>query len=480
MKKSLSVNAFLNTLRSILNMIFPLITFPYVSRVLGATGIGKYNFSNSVVSYFLMIAALGINTYAIREGAKYRDSRTKISNFASEIFSINIVSTVISYVLLLIFVVLFPQLTPYWKCICIFSIQIIFTTLGVEWIYSIFEEYAYITCRSIFFKLLSILLLFVFVRNKNDYLNYAAVTVFATVGSNILNFVHLGKLCSLKFTFRMNLREHLKPILIIFASSIAISVYVNSDITVLGILKNDKIVGIYSVAVKIYNILKTLLSAALIVTIPRLAMLYGQKRWREHLKVARNILNLLILLTFPAVVGLFMVSEEVIEVLSGPEYIDATVSLQLLSVAAIFSIFAWFYSDCILIPAKREKIVLYSTIFSAIVNLLLNIVLIPKYNQNAAAFSTIIAELANMIVCVYVGTKIVKIDRVLKNFTSVLVATCSIILVCLIVRLLVRHLILRLILSIVLSAISYLIVLIILKNSLVVNFIREKFNVGVN
>ena len=91
-KKSLGLNAFLNGIRSVLNLLFPLLTFPYVSRILGATGMGKYNFANSIVSYFLMIAALGINTYAVREGARIRDDRKKFSNFASQIFSYNVVS----------------------------------------------------------------------------------------------------------------------------------------------------------------------------------------------------------------------------------------------------------------------------------------------------------------------------------------------------------------------------------------------------
>ncbi|OYS45976.1 poly-gamma-glutamate biosynthesis protein, partial [Limosilactobacillus reuteri] len=97
--KSLKVNAFLNSLRSLLSIIFPLITFPYVSRVLSVSGIGKYNFSNSIVSYFTLIAALGISTYAIREGAKYRDSKQKIDTFASEVFTINVFSAIIAYIL---------------------------------------------------------------------------------------------------------------------------------------------------------------------------------------------------------------------------------------------------------------------------------------------------------------------------------------------------------------------------------------------
>ena len=151
--KSLKLNAFLNTVRNVLNMIFPLITFPYVSRVLGANGLGIYNFSNSVISYFLLLAGLGISTYAVREGAKYRKSKENISFFASQIFSINVFSTIFSYIILFISLVIFPKLHMYAVCILIFSLQIAFTTIGTEWIYTIFEDYTYITVRSILFNI---------------------------------------------------------------------------------------------------------------------------------------------------------------------------------------------------------------------------------------------------------------------------------------------------------------------------------------
>ena len=187
--KSLKINALLNTLRSVLNIIFPLITFPYVSRILGADNLGIYNFSSSFVSYFILIAGLGINTYAIREGAKYRDNREEISNFSSEVFSINMLSTLIAYILLITILLLFKNLQDYTICIIIFSIQIFFSTIGTEWIYIIYEDYSYITLRSIVFKIISLFLLFVFVKNREDYLAYSAITVFSSLGSNLLNYV---------------------------------------------------------------------------------------------------------------------------------------------------------------------------------------------------------------------------------------------------------------------------------------------------
>ena len=211
-KRSLGLNAFLNGLKSVLNMIFPLITFPYVSRVLSVNGIGIYNFSNTYISYFGLIAGLGIATYAVREGAKYRENKEEINKFVSQIFSLNMIATIVSYLLLVASLMIFKNLHNYVSCILIFSLQILFTTLGTEWIYTIYEDYAYITIRSIIFKFISIILLFLLVRRPEDYLVYAGITVFAYVGSNLLNFIHLRNFVHIRLTTKTNWQYHLKPI----------------------------------------------------------------------------------------------------------------------------------------------------------------------------------------------------------------------------------------------------------------------------
>ena len=188
--KSLSKNAFLNGFRNLLNLLFPIITFPYVTKILSVNGIGQYNFAQSAVSYFSLIAGLGISSYAIREGAKYRDDRKKMNVFSSEVLLLNVFSSIVAYVLLTISMFTVNKLQSYSSLIWAFSIQIIFTTIGIEWIYSIYEEYEYITIRSIVFKIISIILIFIFVRDSGDTVNYVLITVFASVGSNVLNLIH--------------------------------------------------------------------------------------------------------------------------------------------------------------------------------------------------------------------------------------------------------------------------------------------------
>ena len=434
-KKSLGLNAFFNSLRSILNLLFPLITFPYVSRVLSVNGMGIYNFSNIYVNYFLLIAGLGVATYAVREGAKYRDNKDKISEFSSQVFTINIYSTIIAYVLLLGSLLIFKNLHNYVSCILIFGLQIIFTTIGTEWIYTIYEDYSYITIRSILFKILSIVLLFVLVKKPEDYLWYAAITVFASVGSNILNYIHAKKFCDIKLVKDPNWKYHLKPILIIFASSVAVTLYVSSDTTILGLLKNDYAVGIYSISVKIYQMAGGLLSAMLMVTIPRLAMLFGKRRFKEFNNVLSEVLEILSMLVLPLSIGLIMLSEDIILIIAGNKYLPSVNSLRIISWGIIFSNFAMIFSDCVLIPAKREAKVLKNTVITGIINIVLNFILIPFMSYDGTSLSTVVAELTVMVMNGYscwdiIKPVILKKDT-LKNLLDSIIGCVGIVVVCL-------------------------------------------------
>ena len=467
-RKSLGLNAFLNGLRSVLNLFFPLITFPYVSRVLSVSGIGIYNFSNTYINYFILIAGLGIATYAVREGAKYREDKSKINIFASQIFSLNMIATIIAYLLLFASLIIFKNLHNYVSCILIFSLQILFTTLGTEWIYTIYEDYTYITIRSIIFKIISIVLLFVLVRKPEDYLIYAAITVFSAVGSNFLNFIHARKFVHIRLTTKTNWHYHLKPVLVIFASAIAVTIYVSSDTTILGLIKNDYAVGIYSTSVKIYQIAQSLLSALLTVTIPRLAFLWGQRRIGEYNQVLSKVVDSLGILVLPAAVGLIMLSREVVLIIASEKYLPSVNSLRIISWAIIFSIFAWIFSDCVLIPAKRENLVLRNTIITAIENIILNFILIPFMSYDGTALSTVLAEFTVMIMNGYSCRDILKPvifkKDTLKNLLDSIIGCIGIVVICLLCDIGFKSLWLKTIFSVVLSVIMYGAILILLKN----------------
>lgn len=476
-KKSIKINAILNGLRSALNLIFPLITFPYVSRILSVDGMGIYNFSNTYINYFALLAGLGVSTYAVREGAKYRDNREKISGFASEVFTINVISTIAAYLLLFCSLVIFNNLYKYVTCILIFSLQLLFNTIGTEWVYNIYEDYSYITIRSIVFKIISIVLLFVFVRNSIDYLWYAGITVFASVGSNLLNYINAKKIIDIKLTKNVKWRYHLRPILVIFASSVAITLYVSSDTTILGLLKGDYAVGIYGVAVKIYSIASGLISGLLVVIIPRLAMLLGKRKIKEYKLILGKVISSVSILVLPAAVGLIMLSKEAILIIAGKKYLSSILSLQIITSAFIFSNYGMIFNECILIPAKRENKSLYNTLITGIINVILNFILIPIWSYDGAALSTVIAELMVMVLNGWSArdyiSSIFTSGKTIKNMLDATIGCIGIIIVCVLLKIGVTSLTIRVLLSVILSVGIYLSILVLLNNDIAMEYIEK-------
>lgn len=393
-KKSLKLNAVLNVIKQLCVIAFPIITFPYASRVLGVTNYGKINFSSSIISYFTLLAALGITNYAIREGARIRNYKEKLNIFVNEIYSLNLISTIISYTLLFLSILFFDNLHSYFLLLIIQSLSIFFTTIGTDWINSIYEEYSFITIRYIICQTVSIIFMFIFVKDRNDYYVYAFSTVLSLIVANTWNIFHIKYKYGLNVKFQLNkgIRKHIKPVLILFASSIASLIYINSDMTILGVFKTDSDVGIYSVSVKIYSLIKQLINAVLIVAIPHISSLMLKKKKNELQEKLISLYTFLLLFTPSAIVGLFFLSEPLIRLFAGKEYISSNDSLQILAISLLFASFACFYINVVMIPFQQEKKILISTIFSALVNIVLNFILIPYYGVPAAAFTTLISE----------------------------------------------------------------------------------------
>lgn len=425
-EKPLKVNMILNAVKGIMSMAFSLITFPYVSKVLGVETLGRYNFAASIISYFVLTARLGIGLYAIREGARIREDKKEINKFVNEMFSINCISTIISYMFFLIALFYGKKLKDYRMILFVLSGQIVLHFIGVEWLYSIYEEYLYITLRTVFFQLISLVLLLVFVKTENDVTVYAAIMVISNAGTGIMNYLHSRKYCRIKLTKNIEWKKHLKPIMILFALCVTTTIYVDSDITLLGFICGDYVTGIYSVSTKVYTMVKVLLSSILIVSVPRLSSLLGEGNKERYIETAEDVSKTLLSVLIPAIVGIIVLRNEIVQLISGQEYIQATFSLALLSVALFFCFGAWFWQQCVLVPMKEEKIVFKATILSAVVNLFFNLIFIPFWKENAAAITTIMAEAIAFLWCWWHGRKRAKITGMVKLFLKSTVGCFSI------------------------------------------------------
>ena len=483
-KKSVTRNAMLNIIKTVMSLAFPLITFPYSARVLGLTAVGKYNFASSIVSYFTLLAALGFTMYGVREGSKYRDSEKDISEFSSEVFSINIYSMLFSCLLLLLSVFFIDKLKDYTILILIFGFRIILNTIGVNWIFTIFEDFTFPAIASCIMEVLSIACMLLFVHSPEDLYIYAISSVIAYNGAGLFMFFYVRNYVNLRFIPKPPLR-HLKPILIIFSLELGMSIYVNSDLTVLGWMEGDDATGLYSTAATIYKILKQILNALNIVVLPRIAYHVSkekkvndpdgyEKNHKQVTDLSNLLVNTLITLALPMMVGIYSLAEPVVTVFAGSAFQGSAMPLKLLSIALVFAVLATFYGESILMAYKQEKTFMIATGISAAVNFVLNIILIPYYHVNAAAYTTIIAEILMLIFTFIAARKFVR-TTVSKNvLISSALGCLAIYYICVGVNAFVSSAILYILISVVVSAAVYLIVLLVFKNDVLWELLKFK------
>lgn len=471
-KSKVGKNTVYNTIKTIFGIIFPLITFPYITRVLGVENVGKVNYANSIISYFTLIAGLGISTYAIRECSKVRDDKGKLSKTASQILSINIISTVLSYVALFVTLLIARKLDPYRGLILIQSVTIVFTTFGADWLNQAMEDFRYIAIRTVSFQIVSLFLMFLLVRKPDDYIKYAAISVFAASGANVVNMFYRRRFCKTRFTLKIDWKKHMVPILLLFSMILSQTIYTSSDTTMLGLMKGDVQVGLYSTSVKIYNMVNTVVASIANVVMPELAAYFVVKDYKNINRVLRYALSFIVTLGVPCLVGLNVITVPLIYTVSGPDYVPASLSLHILSIALACSFIGGFFSNIIMLPSGREKYCLQSSIISAIVNFVLNLLLIPKWGLNAAAATTAIAEFVGIFVVSRHVEKEIKIERLGDIFKGPIVGGIAIATISFVIRLFINNNYLITLLTILFSIIAYAVILYLFKNEFFMRFIN--------
>ena len=458
-KRSLRVNAVLYSVRTVMSFLFPFITFPYVSRVLGVDNIGKVTTSANLVSYFILIAQMGIFTYASREGARIRDDAEKLSLFAGEVFTINLLSTAAAYILLVLTVAVVPHYHAYSLLILIHSFNIIGTTIGVEWLCNIYEDYGYIAVRSLAVQVFTVMMLFAFVKKPADYPIYAAISVIANSGANIMNFFHVRRFARIRLTRDLKLNTHLKPLLVIFFSAVATTIYVNSDVTMLSFMCGDYNVGLYNASVRIYSILQAMISSIFLVALPRLSNDLVTATREQYMKTLNDLLDELFLFLLPVITGVYMIAGEAVQLFSGKAFIESVPSLQILSITLVFSMLASFLTNTVLLPNKMETDALRATVFSAAVNVILNIWLIPKLAQNGAALTTLAAEFLMMTTQYMVIRKMHVLQPSGKNLVQILAGCVLIVLCCMVLQSFSLGMVAGVLLKVAVSAAAYMVLL---------------------
>lgn len=397
-QKSIKLNFIMNAILTMSSFIFPLITYPYVARILLPAGMGKISFATSVITYFSMIAQLGIPMYGIRACAKVRDDKQELSKIVHEIFLINVVMTIIIYVFFFITLSLVPRFQEDKLLMIMLSSTIIFNTIGMEWLYKALENYTLITFRSIMFKFISVVLIFVFIKQQADVVIYGIITVFANASYQTLTLFQIHNFIELKPMKNYDFKRHYKAIAVFFAMSCATTIYVNLDTVMLGFMTSDIDVGYYSSAIKIKMVLGSIVTSLGAVLLPRASYYIEHGLKDEFYKITQKAINFVFVLALPLVVYFILFAKEGILFLSGNQYLPAILPMKILMPTLFFIGLTDIMGIQMLVPLGKEKLVLYSVMIGAIFDLAINALLIPSMASVGAAIGTLAAEIIVWIV----------------------------------------------------------------------------------
>lgn len=394
MSTSIRANALLNGLRTVSTMLFPLLTFPYISRVLGPEGTGKVSFAWTFAGYFVLVAAIGIPYYGIREVAKVRDDAGALRDLAQELTLMHLISSLLASLAFLGAVALTGKLALDPWLYAVTGTSILLSAVGMEWLYEGREEYAYITARSVLFSFLSTGALFLFVHGKDDHVTYAAIGVSATLGSCVLNFWNARGILAGRRVGPWRFGRHLSAIGTIYVMGLISSLYLEIDVLFLGLLRTDHEVGIYAAATKLNKLVALLIASLGAVLMPRLSY-YAQKGMEdEYRNMIGKSVGVTLLLSLPCVAGLALLAPEIVRVLAGSQYVESIHCLRITSPVLLFSSLAGILAWQVLYPKGGEKKILTAQVAGAVTACGINFLLVSRWGYSGAATALILSELA--------------------------------------------------------------------------------------
>lgn len=411
MAQSVKVNYILNLINTGTQMLFPLITFPYVCRVIEADGIGQINFFQSIISYISLFTCLGIPMYAIREIARDRSDVVQMNRTAMEILLLHSMLTLVGYAIVAILCLTVPQIQVNIPLFLILSLTIFFTAIGCEWFYQGIEDFKYITIRGLIIKTVSVVLLFIFVKSKTDLLYYGCYTVFGVLGGNIFNFFRLRKYIhreNIIFS-ELHIKRHIKPVLKVFSFSVVTSIYLQLNTVLLGFLKNALAVGYFAAATKVMQMLLTMSACLGSVMMPRASHLIAENKEDEFNRLIQKSYDFTLAIALPMTIGLIFCAPSLITALCGVKFEHSILPSQIIAPIILMVAISNVFGSQVLFPKGKINIVTLCCGIGAVADLILNLCLIPFFSYIGISIAYLGAEVATTVSMYFIGRRYIPI-----------------------------------------------------------------------
>ena len=468
-KNSVAKNYIYNMVYQILAIIIPLITTPYLSRVLGPEKIGIYSYTLSITTYFILFGSLGVAMYGQREIAYVQKDIKKRSIIFFEIFFMKCLTLLISLLLFYLTFCINDNYSIYYK---ILILEIIANAIDISWYFQGLEEFKKTVLRNMLVKIISVICIFIFVRNQDDFNKYFFIYVLSNFFGNFSLWFYLSKYTKKVTIKELNIFKHLKPTIALFIPQVATQIYTVLDKTMIGAIVEDKVeVGYYEQAQKIIKLLITIATSLGIVMLPRIAATYAEKNYKKVKEYLKKSFAFIMLLAFPLMFGIISVASKFVPVFYGAGYDKVVYLISIISPIVVLIGLSNVMGIQYLLPTKQHKKYTLSVIIGAIVNLILNLLLIYNFKSIGASIATIFAELAVTAIQFVLLKKEISFIEILKISYKYIIASIIMFLVSLFIGYIILNNVLSIICQIIFSSIIYFITLVLLKDRIIFEFI---------
>lgn len=415
---SLRKNFFYNAILTLSGYIFPLMVYPYVSRILGVENMGACNFVDSIVEYFTILSMMGMNTVGIREIAKCKGNRAELDKTFSELFSLNTITTLLAVSVLTVAVFTVPKFQAYRELMYIGIGKLFFNYMLINWFFQGLEDFKYITARYIVVKMMFVASVFLLVHTKEDVVIYYLLVALTWAVNGVINFFYARRFITFRFTIRIR-KTIVYSFFIMGIYWLMNSMYTTFNVAFLGFATNDVEVGLFTTANKLVVIIMALFTALTQVLIPKMSKQISE----GSIDVARQLINtsenLLGLFSIPMIIFVFVMSPELIYVMSGSGYEGAIIPLRIMSVLFILMGYNQILVLQILLPMGKDKDILRNSAITACVGVVLVTVLVSYFGRFGASFEAVLGELTLFLLSQICVNKHFGISPPLRNFAKV-------------------------------------------------------------
>jgi len=469
-KKSITKNYMYNLIYQILVLILPLITTPYISRVLGAENIGIYSYTISIATYFILFGSLGVALYGQRQIAYEQKKAKKMSKTFWEIIILRFGTMTIS---MLIFYFVFVKGKQYQLYYKILLLELFANCFDISWFFQGLEEFKKTVTRNVIVKLISVISIFAFVKKTDDLGIYFWIYVLSTLFGNISLWAYLPKYLKKTKVRQLNVAQHIKPTIGLFIPQIAIQVYTILDKTMIGTIVLDKSeVGYYEQSQKIIKMLLTIVTSLGTVMLPRIASTFASGEKEKVTSYMNKSFNMVFLLGFPLMFGIISVSKAFVPVFFGQGYDKVAILMKVISPIILLIGLSNVTGTQYLLPTKRQKEYTISVVCGAIINFIMNMCLIWKFGAIGASIGTVIAELTVTLVQIYFVKKDFDIRNLFKIAKNYLISSVIMFIICLLIGNYTNNNLASIVVQVIIGGLTYGICLLIFKDE----FIFEMLN----